>query len=128
VARFLSDDWLDELTRALAGSAALAEAAVGVELTVQQVVTGDDGAAWWIRLSGGQVSTGAGHAGAADVTLTTDRVTAVALARGELAAQDAFAAGRLRVGGDITAIIRHGAALASIDDAVADVRDRTDWA
>ncbi|HUF32312.1 MAG TPA: SCP2 sterol-binding domain-containing protein [Acidimicrobiales bacterium] len=127
MARFLSDEWVAELGDALAAGEDLAEATTGTHLTVQQVVTGDDGGAWWVRVDGGQVRAGTGRAEDPDVTMTTDRPTAVALAQGHLAAQDAFAAGRLRLGGDITVIIRHGEALACVDDAVAAVRARTTW-
>ena len=68
----------------------------------------------------------AGRADDADVTFTQDRATARAIADGELAAQTAFMAGRLRTGGDLTRLLAHREALADLDDVFADVRARTE--
>lgn len=116
VPEFLSDEWVD----ALAATAASASVADGAELSVRQVV---DDAAWTVRVAGGRVAVD--RDATADVTLTTDRATAAALVRGELAAQDAFAAGRLRLGGDLTKLLAAADALGGLDAAYAQVRDTT---
>jgi putative sterol carrier protein len=125
VARFLSDQWVREMAEAAEASAGLAEATRGLRLVVQQVVEGPDGAAWWVGVDDGTVTVAPGAAEAPDVTLTTDAATAAALARGDLATQDAFAEGRLRIGGDLLVLIRHAGVLAKVEDAFADVRRRT---
>jgi putative sterol carrier protein len=62
-----------------------------------------------------------------DVTLTTDVVTARALARGESAVTDVFMAGRLRIAGDLRALMLAGGVLGALDEAFAAVRERTTW-
>lgn len=113
---FLSEEWVD----ALAAAAAAVSVEPGVTLAVRQVV-GDTG--WTVRVAGGRVSVD--RRSKADVTLTTDAETAVALVRGEVAAQDAFAAGRLRLGGDLQKLLSAAGALAGLDAAYADVRSTT---
>ena len=125
MARFLSDEWVADLASATGG----VEVADGDPFAVQQVVT--DGVAqpvrWALRVAGGRVVVEPGGVADADVTLTTDRATASALARGELAVTDAFMAGRLRVAGDLRALLRAGGVLGVLDAAFASVRDRTSW-
>lgn len=122
---FLTDAWLAELDRA-AASQPLAEP---VDLVVQQVVLGDQGVAfaYVIRIASGTVSVAAGHAADADVSFTQDRATAAAIAQGSLSAQVAFMAGRLRVGGDLRAIIDRSRELAALDDLFAAARAVTTW-
>ena len=113
---FLSDEWVD----ALAGAASAATVDPGVTLAVRQVV---DGTGWTVRVAGGRISVD--REPAADITLTTDRETAAALVRGEVAAQDAFAAGRLRLGGDLQKLLAAAGALSGLDAAYAGVREAT---
>jgi putative sterol carrier protein len=126
MARFLSPAWVADL----AAAAGDVEVAADVAMTVQQVVV--DGAGepvrWTLRVAGGRVAVEAGGVGDPDVTLTTDRATATALARGEVAITDAFMAGRLRVAGDLRTLLRAGGVLGALDEAFASVRERTDWA
>ena len=97
VPAFLTDEWFT----------ALAERAAGLQpdpafrLRLRQVV---DGESWVVTIADGAVVVERGE-GAAEVTLTTDRATAAAMAAGELSAQDAMAAGRLRLGGDLSALL-----------------------
>jgi hypothetical protein len=125
MARFLSPAWLAELAEAAAG--VVLEA--GPPVLVQQVVTGTPSGdvRYGLRLAAGRVAVLPEGAPDPDVTLTTDWPTAVAVARGELAVTDAFMAGRLRVAGDLRALLRGGGALAGIDALFAEVRARTTW-
>lgn len=125
MARFLSAEWVADLAAAAGG----VEVADGAPFTVQQVVvdeTGED-VRWAIRVGDGGVAVEPGGSAAADVTLTSDRSTATALARGDLAVTDAFMAGRLRVAGDLRVLLRAGGVLGTLDDAFAAVRERTTW-
>jgi len=127
VLRHLSPEWIVALDEAARASSSLREAAADLDLTVQQVVRdGDDEVTWYVRLRGGEVGVRAGRADDADVTFTQDRATARAIADGELSAQAAFMAGRLRTGGDLTRLLAHREALADLDDVFADVRARTE--
>lgn len=115
---FLSDEWVD----ALAAAAADAEIAPGADLALRQVV---DDVSWTVRVRDGRVSIDRDPA--ADVTLTTDAETAAALVRGDLATQDAFAAGRLRLGGDLQKLLAAASALAGVDAVYAGVRAGTTY-
>jgi putative sterol carrier protein len=69
-------------------------------ITIRQVV---DDRSWTIRVDDGEVTEI--DSDEADVTITTDEATAAAIRSGELAAQDALAQGRLRLGGDLTKLL-----------------------
>ena len=115
---FLTDEWVD----ALATAAATLEVAPTVELAVRQVV-GD--VSWTVRVHDGRVAVDRDEA--ADLTITTDRETAASLVRGDLATQDAFAAGRLRLGGDLQKLLAASDGLAGLDAAYAGVRADTEF-
>lgn len=118
--------WIAELDRAAAASLALTQVAEGGDLVIQQVVTdGPEGpVAYRIELRAGRPAVVAGE-GPATVTLRTDHATAAAIHAGEESAQAAFMAGRLRLGGDIRALLAHREALAALDDVFATVRAGT---
>jgi predicted lipid carrier protein YhbT len=115
---FLSEEWV----AALASAAATAEVAAGTTLSVRQVV---DDVSWTVRVAAGRVSVDRGAD--ADVTITTDRATAAALVLGDLATQDAFAGGRLRLGGDLAKLLAAADGLAGLDAAYAGVRADTTY-
>jgi len=116
VATFLTDDWID----AFAVAASKASADLSVNLAVRQIV---DDVSWTVRLADGHVTVDRDPD--ADVTLTTDRATAAALVRGELAATDALATGRLRLGGDLARLLAAADGLVGLDAAYAEVRADT---
>ena len=130
MARYLSPEWIDAVAAAAEASSDLREAAEGVHLTVQQRVTGgpDGDVEFHLVLDDGKVAVRAGVAPAPDVTFVQDHDTAVAVATGRLAAQEAFMAGRLRVGGDVQRLMREKAALVGLDRVLADVRAATEYA
>ena len=68
-----------------------------------------------------------GEAEAADVTLVQSREVAAALSRGELNAQQALEAGRLKLRGDIGHLARQGKALTAVEDLFAAVRAATSY-
>jgi putative sterol carrier protein len=125
--RFLTPEWIAAL------DAAAGEAAVpaGVRLTVQQIVTGDDAGGDDVRyhlvLDEGRLRVHPGEAPAADVTLVQTRDVAAALSRGELNAQQALEAGRLKLRGDIGRLAREGRALTAVEDVFAAVRAATTY-
>jgi putative sterol carrier protein len=67
----------------------------------------------------------AGPAADADLVLVSDYETARALARGELNAQQAFAAGRLKVRGRLDSLVVHARTLAAAVAGVDEVRATT---
>jgi putative sterol carrier protein len=118
--QFLSPEWVT----ALAEASRSARAPDGVRLALQQVVVDDDGTevAYVVRVADGAVTVEPGRADDPDVTFTQDRATAEAIAAGTLSAQAAFLAGRLRVGGDLTAVLGGARDLAGLDDVFAAAR------
>jgi hypothetical protein len=114
VARFLSDEWIDELDRCAAGSSDLAAELAGVSLVVERRVSGGPfgDVAYVTRIEDGRVRFVAGPADDADLVILSDYPTACSLARGELNAQQAFAAGRLKVRGGLDMLVAHARTLA----------------
>lgn len=129
MARFLSDEWIEEAAAAAASSEELRTATAGVQLRVQQVVTaapvGD--VRYVMSIDDGTVSLRSGHDEACDVTFTLDWATAVSMATGALGAQEAFTTGRLQLTGDVAVLLRHGPALAGVGSVFATLRERTTY-
>lgn len=125
MAEFLSDAWVASL------GAAASEAHVpsDLRLVIQQVVLQDRGdeRAFAIRIADGAVSVEPGRADDADLSFTQDHATAAAIAQGELSAQAAFLAGRLRVGGDLREVMERGRELVAVEDLFGKVRATTTW-
>ena len=123
--RFLTPEWIEAL------DAAAREAAVppDVRLTIQQVVTDDGGGdvRYHLVIDDGRLRVHPGEAAAADVTLVQSRSVAAALSRGELNAQQALEAGRLKLRGDIGHLAREGKALSAVEDVFAAVRAATSY-
>jgi predicted aminopeptidase len=129
MAAFLTDAWLDEMGAAARHDEALRAATAGISLTVQQVVTrttGDD-VAWYVRMADGDVSIVAGRTAAADVVITESADTAAALCRGGLSPAEAFASGRLKLGGRVGLLARHQHAFDRLVAALATVHEATTY-
>jgi putative sterol carrier protein len=125
MARFLTPEWIAALDEAAH------EALVpgGVALTIQQIVSDPDGAdvRYHLVFEDGRMRVRPGEAAAPDVTLVQSRDVAAALSRGELNAQQALEAGRLKLRGDIGRLARQGKALTAVEDVFAAVRDATTY-
>ncbi len=123
--RFLSAEWLTALDE----SARQLHVPDDVDLVVEQVVTRPDGdeTAYHLVFGGGSVRVHPGRAEAASVAVQQSYETAVALARGELNAQQAMARGELRVSGDVALLSRQGRSLGRLPDLFADLRERTQF-
>ena len=128
--RFLSPEWIAAL------DVAAREATVpgGVRLTIQQIVTDDDAnddadddVRYHLVVDGGRLRVVPGEADAPDVTLIQTREVAAALSRGELNAQQALEAGRLKLRGDLGHLGREGKALSAMEDVFASVRAETSY-
>lgn len=126
---YLSPAWLDALQDAADSSPTLRDATSGMHLVVQQVVTGgpDGDVAYHVIVDDGRATVRAGRADDPTITFTQDRATAAAVSRGELSAQGAFMAGRIRVRGDLPALVAQQDALLRVDDVFASVRETTSY-
>ena len=123
--RFLTEEWLDAMNAAASGVEVPADVAVVVGQEVSGTPHGD--VAYCFAVDDGALRLTWGSTEGADITVLQDYDTAVALARGELPAQQAVAEGRLKLRGDMGALVRNGPVLAAISDVFRSVRERTDW-
>lgn len=123
MAKFLSQEWADEVLSALNGSDDVRGALKGVELCIQQVVTGapEGDVRYWTKFDDGKVEGGIGEAADADVTITQDYDTAVAMNKGELNAQAAFMQGKLKVTGNMGKLLQNQGAMQSVAPALSSV-------
>lgn len=127
MARYLSQEWFDEVNRAAADSDRIKTDTAGVNLTIQQVVTGapDGDIRYAVRVRRGTVTVVPGDDAEADVTITEDWDTATAVAKGELPTPAAFMSGKIRVGGNVGVLLDAQGSLQGLDVVFADLRERT---
>ena len=125
--RYLSLDWLRELSREVADSEALAALARDHTIGVTQVVTdGPEGdVTYHLQVADGAATFGAGAAEPEHVRMEQDWATAVSVASGASNAQDAFINGRIRLFGDQQALIGAQPVFAALDLVFSTVRERT---
>jgi hypothetical protein len=125
--QFLSGEWI----AALDAAARAAVLPAAVRLTIQQVVTdgGADGGEvrYHLVLDDRGLRVHPGETPEADVTLVQTKEVAAALSRGELNAQQALEAGRLKLRGDVGHLARQGKALTALEDVFASVRADTTY-
>jgi hypothetical protein len=128
--RYLSLDWITELTRVVAGDDTLRALAVEHELGVTQVVSdGPEGdVTYHLQVGAGRATFGAGAADPEHVRMEQSWATAVAVATGELNAQEAFVNGHIRLFGDQQRLLAAQPIFGALDAVFADVRDRTEYA
>lgn len=81
--------------------------------------------AYHIQVQGGDVRIAPGVAARPTVTFIQDWDTASAIGKGELSAQGAFMAGRIRVRGDLPRLVECGNVFGDLDDVLADLRSQT---
>jgi putative sterol carrier protein len=125
--RYLSLDWLRELTLEVSDSDALAALANEHTIGVTQVVTdGPEGdVIYHLQVGDGTASFGAGPADPEQVRMEQDWETAVAVATGELNAQEAFVTGRIKFFGDQQLVMDAQPVFGALDGVFASVRQRT---
>jgi putative sterol carrier protein len=130
MARYLSLDWIADVSAEAAASPALAEAAKGRTFALTEVVTdGPEGdVTFHLAVRDGKVSFAAGPAEDEDVRLQQDWDTAVAVATGTLNAQEAFLRGRIRLLGSQQALLDNQPVFATLDAVFSKVRERTTYA
>lgn len=127
--RYLSLDWIDALNNEVAsrpGFGVLAERhTIGV---TQVVLDGPEGDVLYHLQSGPEgVRFGVGPADDESVRMEQSWDTAVAVATGELNAQEAFARGFIRLSGDQMALLDAAELFGALDPVFAAVRADTDY-
>ncbi|MGH8976315.1 MAG: SCP2 sterol-binding domain-containing protein [Acidimicrobiia bacterium] len=121
---FLGPEWLGALARAAESVRFPPE----LRLVLQQVVTGDGpDVRYHLVAEDGRLAVRSGEAAEPDLTLTQSYEVAVALSRGDINAQQALSAGRLKVSGNVELLVRHSRALTTLADVYAGLRAVTDY-
>jgi hypothetical protein len=127
--RYLSLEWIDELSRVVASDERLLELAAGHEIGITQVVAdGPEGdVTYHLQVADGEARFGPGAADPEHVRMEQSWETAVAVATGALNAQDAFVNGHIRLYGDQQRLLDSQPVFGALDAVFTDVRTRTDY-
>lgn len=125
--RYLSLDWIRELTHQVSESDTLRELSHEHTIGVTQVITdGPEGdVSYHLQVGDGAASFGAGPADPENVRMQQDWTTAVAVATGEMNAQEAFITGRILLFGDQQALMAAQPVFGALDSIFSAVRGRT---
>ena len=122
MAKFLSEEWANEVKAALASNEAVKSAAGSMSARIQQVVNGPDGETkYWFKLEGGDLDLGLGDIENPDATITQDYETAAALSKNELTGTAAYMSGKLRVSGDLMKLMQLQGVLGQLPQALKDI-------
>ena len=131
VAKYLSQEWLDDLDRAAQATDLVRAVAPDLVFVVEHEVTEAPGGhrplSHRVRSGHGAAAT---RARRRVLMRASPRImrTAVAVSSGEINAQSAFMTGRLRVRGDMEKLIAAQPAIEALDKALEDARARTTYA
>jgi hypothetical protein len=127
--RYLSLDWIDELTRVVAGDDSLRTLAADHDIGLAQVVCdGPEGdVTYHLQVGDGTASFGAGAAEPEHVRMEQSWDTAVAVATGGLNAQEAFVNGHIRLFGDQQRLLDAQPVFGALDAVFTEVRERTEY-
>ena len=125
--RYLSLEWINELSSAVEASEQMREVAQSHSLRVTQVVSdGPEGdVTYHLVVGDGTATFGAGPADAEDVKMQQTWQTAVDVATGELNAQEAFINGHILLFGDQQKLLDSQPVFGALDAVFATVRERT---
>ncbi len=127
--RYLSLDWINALSDEVGRSEQMREISRTHRIGVTQVVSnGPEGEVTYHLVVGdGAAAFGAGPADPEDVKMEQDWETAVAVATGELNAQEAFISGRIRLFGDQQKLLDSQPVFGALDAVFSTVRERTTY-
>lgn len=127
--RYLSLEWIDALTQAVASSQAIATLASEHNIGITQTVTGgpEGDVTYHLQVGNGHATFGPGAADPEDVRFEQDWETATALATDKLNAQQAFITGRIRLYGDQEKLLANTPVFAALDEVFGAVRKFTEY-
>ncbi len=125
--RYLSLDWINALSDAVAKSGQMRDVAEHHSIGVTQVVVdGPEGeVTYHLSVADGEATFGAGPADPEDIKMEQDWDTAVAVATGELNAQEAFINGHIRLWGDQQKLLECQPVFGALDAVFNTVREQT---
>ncbi|MDX1690507.1 MAG: SCP2 sterol-binding domain-containing protein [Acidimicrobiia bacterium] len=124
MAKFLSQEWLADLTETLNSHDGFTDAIKNVDLSLQfEVSDAPDDAedTYSIVIAEGRADATAGPLDDPDVTIANDYETAVAISKGELNTQMAFMTGKLKVSGNMAKLMMNQAMLGQFTAAASDM-------
>ena len=124
MAKFLTPEWMEDLTRTINQHEGFKNSIANVELTLQFETTDPPEGTepvYHITIEDGTASAVPGPAAEPDATITNDYETAVAISKGELNTQMAFMTGKLKVGGNMAKLMMNQPMLSQYAEATADV-------
>jgi len=127
--RYLSLDWIRELSREVADSESLAALSNEHDIGITQVVTdGPEGdITYHLQVGNGTARFGAGAADPEHVKMEQSWHTAVGVATGTSNAQEAFITGQIRLFGDQQALMDAQPVFGALDAIFSSVRERTSY-
>jgi len=127
--RYLSLDWIAALSSEVAASEQIREIAQSHRIGVTQVVSdGPEGdVTYHLVVGDGEAQFGPGAADPEDVKMEQDWSTAIAVATGELNAQEAFISGKIRLFGDQQKLLDAQPVFGALAAVFATVQDRTKY-
>lgn len=127
--RYLSDEWVVAVAEAVRGHQELQSLAGELGVGLTQVVTGTPhgDVTYHVQVRDGSVSFASGPASPEDVRFVESWETAVAVATGELNAQEAFIKGAVKFSGNHQLLIDAAEVFAELNQAFESVRLRTDY-
>ena len=125
--RYLSLEWIEAMQSLVGASESMQAAAQTHEIGITQVVTdGPEGTVMYhLQVGNGVATFGAGPASVEHVRMEQSWETAVAVATEQVAAQEVFIKGHVRIGGDSQRIMDSLPVFAALDAAFASVRSET---
>ena len=120
-AKFLTDEWLSGLQETVNAHDGFKDAIASVSLKLQFKVTEAEGGDvdYSIVIGDGSAAINGGTIDDADATITNNYETAVAISKGELNTQMAFMTGKLKVSGNMAALMMNQGALNQFSQAAA---------
>jgi putative sterol carrier protein len=125
VAKFLTAEWLADLSTAVNAHSGFKSAIANVDLTLQFVISdAPEGTEphYYIAVSDGSATAAPGDAAEPDVTITNNYETAVAVSKGETNTQMAFMTGKIKVSGNMAKLMMNQAMLAQFAAATAGMK------
>lgn len=127
--RYLSLDWIEALSGEVGRSEQMRDVAQSHHIGVTQVVSdGPEGdVTYHLTVGDGAATFGAGPADPEDVRMEQDWETAVAVATGDLNAQEAFIGGRIRLFGDQQKLLDSQPVFGALDAVFSTVREQTTY-
>ncbi len=128
MADFLSAEWIEALDT-VARAAKLPDSVATLSITVEQVVrdSPDGEMRYHLRIEDGHARVQPGPAASPDLRLFADYDVAARIQRGEVNAQEALAAGRLKVQGRFAHLLHVDDALRALEDVFEPVRAATTY-